>query len=70
MLHIRSCRDHVWHANISDTAQKCYSARNGRNQYINYMNIFGNRKNAAAMIWVLQHFQNLIVLLFISYEIR
>ncbi len=32
---------------ISDTVLKCHSARNGRNHYINYINIFGNWKNAA-----------------------
>ncbi len=30
----------------SPTRQKCHSARNGRNHYINYINIFGNWKNA------------------------
>ncbi len=39
--------DLIRHVNISDTAQKCHSTRNGRNHYINYINIFGNWKNAA-----------------------
>ncbi len=26
--------------------RKCHSTRNGRNHYINYINIFGNWKNA------------------------
>ncbi len=47
---IKSCRDHVCdrsyldNANI-DTVQKCHSARNGRNHYIN---IFRNWKNACS----------------------
>ncbi len=65
-------RSYLRHANISDTAQKYDSTRNGRNDYIN---IFGNWKKcnyAAAMIWLCtwQHFQNLIVSLFISNKIR
>ncbi len=50
-----------------------HSARNGRNHYINYINIFGNWKNATMRsddLGLLQHFQNLIMSLFISYEIR
>ncbi len=59
------------HTNISDSTQKCDSTRNGRND----INIFGNWKKcnyAAAMIWLCtwQHFQNLIVSLFISNKIR
>ncbi len=54
------------------------------NHYINYINIFGNWKNARMQLWwfgyvttfykqsdhkQLQHFQNLIVSLFIFYKI-
>ncbi len=37
--------DLIRHANISD------SARNGRNLYINYINILGNWKNATMQQW-------------------
>ncbi len=55
--YIRSCKDHVCdrsylrHSNISNTAQKYHSARNGPSHYINYVNIFGNWKNATMQQW-------------------
>ncbi len=39
------------HANISDTVQKCHSARDGSNHYINYINLFSNLKNVTMQQW-------------------